>query len=365
MFCIGPVEPVGCPVIVGSVVSEEPRRCSPRVYSPRSGSPLAAAVGNATKGTEPPLRGLSFGPADRARSRELLLIRSFGLLGILLLFAAVCFKYAVDVLHVIIGFGREMQGRRDDADIIVVCLLVSTIWSALPIPGGGLWKLLVGFVYGYLGFAFLMAGHIVGSLLAFWCARVAWRFRLAQWTGDCALCSKRCHSREGRPNKFMLILLGSRRLVEERPFRMILLLGLAPVPWPLTSYVLGAKAEKLRTREFIVPMSLCGVKMMQNVYAGARVSDIELLLKTGDSSLGVIVSIISVLLGLILVAMIAWFALRTVKQDVARAEEAEAAAAAAAELSEFSKGGDSSEASREASIHTSEPPPTVVVKVTG
>mmetsp|Transcript_101495 Transcript_101495/g.326184 ORF Transcript_101495/g.326184 Transcript_101495/m.326184 type:complete len:229 (-) Transcript_101495:48-734(-) len=146
--------------------------------------------------------------------------------------------------------------------------------------------------------------------------REAWHHGLATCIGECSFCTQMLRTRRGRPNKLLLIVLGSRRLIEERPFQIILLLGLSPSPWAITSYVLGTKVHKLSVLKFIVPMTLSGVKLVLPIYAGSRMS-----MLSGDiDPTDLIFTLVSIAFGIILFTLLARYALWKLEKELAEKE---------------------------------------------
>lgn len=203
-----------------------------------------------------------------------LFIGSFATCGVLLSL------YSDRTVEPIERLGVEAQGARHDPFVMIGCVAGSLLFNVVPLPGRLVWCLMVGFVYGWWGFAFLYAGHLAGTLLAFIGARCLWRHCAARCCVDrCTSAGRRCAGHCGR--KLLQFVLASLQAVEERPLLMITVLALPSLPPVLLAYILAVKLPSIHWWQFMIPMILAGVKLLYPVWLATTAPDLVRLLK-GD-----------------------------------------------------------------------------------
>lgn len=271
--------------------------------SPPSPEVLGSPERNVEEGTESDLAQayLDKGYAQRDRRRLV-----FHLLFCLIVSAPVLYliwNMLPELLGGVLDIGEEIRKNKDRLAVVVILVTIS--YSAAPIPGRAAWNLVVGYVYGWIGFPILFFGSAAGLILAFIFTRCA--------------CKRICCCVREKGNstpKTLLFLISCVAVVEESPLYMVFLLMLSPVPQTATAYVLGIKAPSLPVWKFSVATTLAGVRFAVPIYVGEKAGEMAELIEMGveQDPASLVLLIVSLLVLVIAFAFIGRLALKKIKQ---------------------------------------------------
>mmetsp|Transcript_45126 Transcript_45126/g.107310 ORF Transcript_45126/g.107310 Transcript_45126/m.107310 type:complete len:417 (-) Transcript_45126:64-1314(-) len=201
---------------------------------------------------------------------------NFGYMVCLMAVPTICIVLGIKVKDKAANWAKELKKHRDSWGQFFCCVLVETLFSALPLPGRGPWTMVIGFAYGYEGFQIVLLGSLIGCLLAFVIARrLTEQYCRGSMVEGYLIC---CCSRQAHWNRVVDFILVSIEVVQEHPVRTVSLLSLS-VPPSLMSYLLGAKtsSEKLPAWLFILSTLPGAIMQIVPVHLGVQCENAELL----------------------------------------------------------------------------------------
>jgi len=236
-----------------------------------AGTPVPAG----TEASEQPVLGtLIAEDAQTKRSRRLLVLQLAVGLGAILGLLVIFYVFLPDIMEVMRKYGGMLQENKRSPLNVSVCLIVCMSFSVVLMPGRIAWSIVVGFIYSWPGYCFLLVAHGFGGLLAFLLARLI-RQSLEGDGERAPACARGCCPKcRGKQSELELMLIAGISTIEDWPFRMVFLLGLSPLPVPLVAYTLGAKAGALPWWKFFLAFTLSGGKLLTPIYLGMKADNI-------------------------------------------------------------------------------------------
>ncbi|CAK0856949.1 unnamed protein product [Prorocentrum cordatum] len=93
-----------------------------------------------------------FARRDRTRALVQMMVVLIVLCGLFLL----VYSLAPDFLELLLDLGKTLRSDRHNVVVILAVCIITLCLSAIPVPGRGGWNVIVGYIYGWPGFAILM-----------------------------------------------------------------------------------------------------------------------------------------------------------------------------------------------------------------
>ncbi|KAI9246541.1 hypothetical protein EDC94DRAFT_664903 [Helicostylum pulchrum] len=142
------------------------------------------------------------------------------------------------------------------SSILLSCLIILT--SIPPMLGFTFATTLTGFIYGFpSGIVPAVSGAFFGAMIAFGLIR---KYNFTQFI-------KLSTSKQ---EKYLAI----QEAIEQGGFKMMMLIRLSPIPWPITNMLLSI-LPTITTKQFILSALISSFKVMLEVWIGSQLADIS------------------------------------------------------------------------------------------
>ncbi|KAI9253147.1 snare associated Golgi protein-domain-containing protein [Sporodiniella umbellata] len=140
--------------------------------------------------------------------------------------------------------------------ILLTCLI--TLTSIPPLIGFTFSTSITGFIYGFPGGILpAIAGAFIGATTAFFLIR---KYDFARFI-------KLSPSKQ---EKYMAI----QEAIEQGGFKMMILIRLSPIPWPITNMLLSI-ISTISARQYLLAAALASTKVCLDVWIGSQLADLS------------------------------------------------------------------------------------------
>mmetsp|Transcript_57025 Transcript_57025/g.94770 ORF Transcript_57025/g.94770 Transcript_57025/m.94770 type:complete len:337 (-) Transcript_57025:53-1063(-) len=218
------------------------------------------------------------------------------------------------LMDFIVDVTSPISDDKDKLEVILIVALFFFYFGLVPSLGKRAWFLAMSHIYGWWALIFILTGHIIGSTIDFLFGK--WlRARMDKDPAFCSCCWHfcTCNNIVGRScdrcfacSQILNYIKVLKVPIQERPFRLVLLLMLMPSPTSITAGLLGGYVDGLSLLHFIVPWSIGGLKFARDVYIGTKVADLASYIR-GDSKLDPVDTVVTVVSILLTLAVGVWF----------------------------------------------------------
>ncbi|KAG1470103.1 hypothetical protein G6F56_002875 [Rhizopus delemar] len=142
------------------------------------------------------------------------------------------------------------------SSVLLTCLITFT--SIPPLVGFTFSTTITGFIYGFPGGILpAVSGAFLGATIAFGLIR---KYNFARFI-------KLSPSKQ---EKYMAI----QEAIEQGGFKMMILIRLSPIPWPITNMLLSI-ISTVSTRHYMLAASLASIKVSLDVWIGSQLADLS------------------------------------------------------------------------------------------
>ncbi|KAI8080725.1 uncharacterized protein B0P05DRAFT_539350 [Gilbertella persicaria] len=142
------------------------------------------------------------------------------------------------------------------SSILLSCLIIVT--SIPPMIGFTFMTTLTGFIYGFPGGILpAVCGAFMGANIAFGLIRT---FEFSRWV----------RLSPSKQEKYVAI----QEAIEQGGFKMMMLIRLSPIPWPITNMLLSV-LPTITTQQFVLSSALSSIKVSLEVWIGSQLADLS------------------------------------------------------------------------------------------
>ncbi|KAG1143649.1 hypothetical protein G6F37_009560 [Rhizopus arrhizus] len=175
--------------------------------------------------------------------------------GALVIFVFIFAHYRSTIKELIQTVAVELR-TTPYSSILLSCLIIFT--SIPPLIGFTFSTTITGFIYGFPGGIFpAVSGAFLGAMVAFALIR---KYNFARFI-------KLSPSKQ---EKYMAI----QEAIEQGGFKMMVLIRLSPIPWPITNMLLSI-ISTANTQHYIMAALLASLKVSLDVWIGSQLADLS------------------------------------------------------------------------------------------
>ncbi|KAI8983868.1 hypothetical protein BDB01DRAFT_790398 [Pilobolus umbonatus] len=196
-----------------------------------------------------------------------------------------------------------MQAIQDSAIVLrhtpgssIILSLIIIVTSIPPMPLFIFFNTVTGFIYGFPGGLLpAITGAFMGAMTAFYLIRKFNITRFIQFSTS-------------TQDKYMAI----QEALDEGGFKMMLLIKLSPIPWPMTNLLLSV-IPNVKTSQFIGVSALASFKVILEVWIGSQLADLSNA-DVPESTRRI--TVITMVCGVLILIIVGWWLYRLTMEKV-------------------------------------------------